>query len=111
MLTDSQRKRFRALQNGEDNGTLSPAEQVELQTFVQLIEEKEAVYLRPATERIRQERLQSEAQNQELQELLRREERLQRRLERFLALSAAEREKINARVAAILNANATGTAK
>lgn len=111
MLTDSQRQRFRALQNAEDNGTLSVSDQAELQAFVQLIEDKEAAYLRPATERIRQERLRLQEQNQELQILLRRKERLERRLERMLALSAAEREKINAQVAAILNATAVGSAQ
>ena len=76
MLTELQRQRCRALQNGEENGTLSLEEQAELQAFVQLIEKKEAVYLRHATERIRQERLRLEEQNQELQVLVRREERL-----------------------------------
>lgn len=57
MLTEAQRQRFQELQQGEEEGTLSPAEQAELQAFVQLIEETEAVYLRPATERMRQERL------------------------------------------------------
>ena len=108
MLTKQQRQRFRELQQREEDGALSSAEQAELQNFVQLIEDKEAVYLRPATERIRQERLRLEEQNKELQALIRRKERLARRLERVVALSAAEREKINAQVAAILNADATG---
>lgn len=111
MLTESQRQRFRALQRGEEEDTLSPTERAELQAFVQLIEQKEAVYLRPATERIRQERLRLEEQNRALQALLRRKERLARRLERILALSASEREKINAQVTAILNASATGATK
>ena len=111
MLTELQRERFRALQQKEDNDTLSGAEQEELQGFVQLIEDAEAVYLRPATERIRQESLRLEEQNRALQALVRREERLARRLERFLALSASERARINAQVRAILNANPTGAAK
>ena len=104
MLTEAQRRRFRALQQKEDMGTLSPAEQAELQAFVQLVEDEEAVYLRPATERMRQERLRLEEQNNMLQALTRRKERLARRLERVLALSAAEREKINAQVTATRNA-------
>ena len=111
MLTEAQRQRFRALQQGEEDGTLSVAEQAELQAFVQLIEDKEAAYLRPATERIRQERLRVEEQNQALQALIRRKERLARRLERVLALSSSEREKINAQVAAILNSSSAGAAK
>ena len=111
MLTEAQRQRFRALQQSEMDGTLSPTEQAEMEAFVQQIETAEAVYLRPATERIRQERLRIEEQNKALQEVIRRKERLARRLERILALSAAEREKINAQVAAILNANTTGAAR
>lgn len=111
MLTEPQRQRFRALQQSELDGTLSPTEQTEMEAFVQQIEAAEAAYLRPATEHIRQERLRIEEQNKALQEVIRRKERLARRLERILALSAAEREKINAQVASILNANTTGAAR
>ncbi len=111
MLTEQQRTRFRALQTKEDDGTLSLSEQTELQAFVQIIEEKEADYLRPATERLRQERLLLEEQNRALEVLVRRKERLAKRLRRILALSISEREKINAQVAAILDAKTTGTAR
>ena len=111
MLTEQQRQRFRTLQQGEEDGILSLPEQAELQTYVQQIEAEEAVYLRPATERIRQERLQIEEQNQALQAVMRRKERLARRLERMLALSASEREKINAQVKAILNTDTTGAGR
>ncbi len=102
MFTAPQRQRFHALQQREDEGTLAPSEQAELQAFVQQIEAEEAIYLRPANERIRQERLQLEAQTAALKILLRRRERLAHRLERVLALSAMEREKINAELSAIL---------
>ncbi|MCW3055901.1 MAG: hypothetical protein JWN14_5071 [Chthonomonadales bacterium] len=110
MLTKQHRRHFRALQTKEDNGTLSLSEHTELQAFVQLIDEKEAGYLRPATERIRQERRLLEEQNRALEVLVHRKERLTKRLERVLALSISEREKINAEVAAILDAKMTGVA-
>lgn len=37
MLTEQQRQRFRALQQGETDGTLSPTEQAEMHTFIQQI--------------------------------------------------------------------------
>jgi hypothetical protein len=111
MLTEAQRQRFRALQQREEDGTLSLTEKAVLQAFVEQIEAGEAAYLRPAVERMRQERLQVEAQTKALHSLLRRKERLARRLERILALSASEREKINAQVSAILNAGPTGATK
>jgi len=111
MLTEQQRRRFRTLQTKEDDSTLSLSEQTELQAFVQLIEEKEAGYLRPATERLRQERLLLEEQNGALEALVHRKERLAKRLERVLALSISEREKINAQVAAILDAKMAGVAQ
>jgi hypothetical protein len=111
MLTEAQRQRFRALQQKEDLGTLSPAEQAELQAFVRLVEDAEAASLRPATDSLRQERLRLEKQNEALQTLVRRKERLARRLERVLALSGSEREQINAQVAAVLNPGSGGAAK
>src|SRR5579862_3603540 len=111
MLTDAQRERFHALQRREEEGALSPTEQAELHAFMQKIEEEEAVYLHPATERIRQERLQIQEQNKALQYLVRRKERLARRLERILALSVSERDKINAQITAILNPNGIGAAR
>jgi hypothetical protein len=111
MLTEQQRMRFRALQTKEEEGTLSPSEQIELQTFVQWIEEQEADYLHSATERMRQERLLLEEQNRALEALIRRKERLAKRLERVLAFSFSERKKINAQVTAILDAKTTGVAQ
>lgn len=111
MLTEHQSQRFNTLQQGEENGALSPAEQMELQAFVQQIEAEEAALLAPAMERMRQQRRRIEEQNAALAVLVRRKERLARRLERILALSIAEREKINAQVAAILNKTSTKAAR
>lgn len=107
MLTEAQRQHFRELQQKEDEGILSVSEREELQALIQIIEDAETVYLRPATERIRQERFKIAEQNRALEALIQRKERLARRLERILSLSLAEREKINAEVAAILNTNTT----
>ncbi len=109
-MTTSQRKRFQALQQNEDDGTLSSTEQTELAEFVQQIEADEAAYLGPATVRIRQQRLRLEEQNEALRTLIRRKERLARRIERVLTLSASERRKINAQQTAILNASSARTA-
>ncbi len=87
MFTEPQRQRFRALQQREDEETLTASEQVELQAFAQQIEAEEAVYLRPANERIRQERLQLAAQTAALKLLLQQREHLARRLEQVLALT------------------------
>ena len=87
MLTELERERFRILQEKEDNQTLDAAEAAEWQGFIDRIEAEEAAYLRPAIERERQERLKIEAQNRALKNLIRRRERLARRLERVLAFS------------------------
>lgn len=76
MFTEPQRQRFRALQQREVEGALTTSEQAELQSFVQQVEAEEAVYLRPATERLRQERLQIKAQTASLQALLQQREGL-----------------------------------
>ena len=111
MLTASQRQRFRALQNGDENGALSAEEQAELQAFVQLIEDKEAVYLHPATEHIQQERLQIEERNRALLALIQQKEQLVQRMERMLASSKSEQEKITEHLTAILNTNSASTAR
>ena len=112
MLTDSQRQRFRALQNGDENGALSAEEQAELQAFVQLIEDKEAVYLHPATERLEQRNLQLAAQNTVLKTLVEREKRLNRYLQRVLKKVDSERHAISTELASILGASsASGTTR
>jgi hypothetical protein len=107
MFTEQQRKRFAALREREQISTLTEAEQAELEQLIRQVETVEAAYLRPAVERTRQERLQKEAQNVALKTLIRRQERLVRRLERFLALSRAEHEAINTELAHILGVGAS----
>src|ERR1700737_3541824 len=92
---ESTRERFRELRQREDKGTLTPEEQAELSRLIQQIEDAEAAYLRPATERLRREREAIETQNRALQALLTREEAFVARLETVLATLKAEREAIN----------------
>ena len=80
MLTESQHKRFNELQQKEEDGILNVAEQKELNGLIRIIEDAEKEALRPATEQIRQERLQIQAQNAALKTLVNRQERLVRRL-------------------------------
>ena len=75
-------------------------EEIELSPKAQ----REQAALRAATERMRAERLELEAQNRALQALLEREERLAVHLREVLAASRAERQAIEAEKARILNA-------
>lgn len=111
MLTEFERERFHVLQQREDDGSLLPSEREELRAFVQQIEDAEAAYLRPATERIRLQRLRSEDQNRALEALIRRKARLAQRLERVLEFSEAERNRINSEVNLILNPASPGTGR
>ena len=108
MWNEEQQQRFQALRTRERQQALNPMEQAELARMIQELEAEEAAYLRPATERIRQESLRLEEQNKALQVLVRRKERLARRLEHVLVLSASEREKINSEVTAILSSTGVG---
>lgn len=112
MLTESQRQRFRTLQQKEDTDTLSPTEQAELQAFVQFIEDEEARYLRPATQRIKERNLQLAAQNAALKTLVEREKRLNGYLQRVLRKVDNERQSIATELASILEASAvSGTGR
>ena len=108
MLTEQQRTRFSELQQREEDGTLEALERAELNVLLEHLEAQEKAYLLPATERMRQERLQLHAQNEALKTLLRRQERLVRRLEHVLALSEAERAAIQSRLSEILGPSPTG---
>ena len=69
MLTETERLRFNLLQEKKQNNTLNDAEQAEWQRFVSRIEAAEAVYLRPATEQMKRENAELEAQNRALKAL------------------------------------------
>jgi hypothetical protein len=71
MWDEDKQARFNALRAAERKGTLTPDESAELAALTQELDAVEAAYLTPATERARQERETLEAQNRQLEELLR----------------------------------------
>ena len=94
IFTQEQRARFRQLRRTEDEGTLTPDEGAELAALMQHIEDAEAAYLRPATERMRAERIAAEEQNRSLEDLLLRGEALVARLQAVLAELEEERRAV-----------------
>ena len=103
IFTSEQRARFRQLQNAQDAGAvLTPDEQAELAALFQHIEDAEAVYLRPATERLRREAAEKEARNRALEALVRRKEVMIKRLEAVLSELEAERRAIDDEVRHLL---------
>ena len=62
----------------------------------------EAAYLKPATERMRQENELTIKQNAELDELIERKEALVQRLQHVLAETRAERQAIETKLATVL---------
>jgi hypothetical protein len=83
MWDDQKRKRFNELR--EPGRQLNAAEQAEVAALVKEIEDAEAAYLKPATERLRQENARLAKRNLELAELVKRKETLVERLENILA--------------------------
>ena len=71
MWDDDKQARFNALRPAERRGTLTDAERTELAALTQELDALEAAYLTPATERIQQEREALEAQNPQVEALLR----------------------------------------
>jgi hypothetical protein len=106
MLDPEKRERFRELREREQAGALADTDQAELHRLIEEIENAEAIYLNPATEKLRQEREAMDAQNQALQDLIQRKEALVERLQTFLAQVEAERKAINDEVARILSGRA-----
>lgn len=102
MWDEQKRERFQTLRQRELEDTLTETEQEELSQMIQEIEDAEAVYLRPATERLRRERERIEQQNRELQVLVQREEAIVARLQSVLAETEAERRAIQKERARIL---------
>jgi len=102
MWDDQKRERFQHLRERESAGVLGDAERTELTLLIDELEAAEARYLRPATQRLRDEREIVETQNRALEVLVRRKERLAQRLEDFLAEAQAERRAIEGELAAVL---------
>jgi predicted nucleic acid-binding Zn-ribbon protein len=88
-------ERFRELRRKEDEGRLTPEDQDELSALIREIEDAEASYLDPANERLAHECETLEAQNRELEALVKRKEALRTRLESILAEAQSERQAID----------------
>ncbi len=102
-MTDKQRNHFQQLREREAAGLpLTEADTAELVAFIQEIEQQEAAYLAPATQRIHAERLTLAEQNRTLETLAQRKEALAERLQQVLQESRAERQEINKEAARIL---------
>jgi hypothetical protein len=102
MWIEGKRTRFRTLRQQEIEGTLTESEQAELAQMIAELEAEEASYLKPATQRIREERLHLQSQNAALKSVIKRQERLARRLERTLATLRSERQQIERELTTIL---------
>jgi hypothetical protein len=112
MWNDAQKQRFQELRTRERQQKLSETEAVELARMIEELEAQEAAYLRPANQRLEQRNLQLSAQNAALKNLVEREKRLQRYLQKALQKADTEREAIAAELAHILSASpASGTGR
>jgi hypothetical protein len=85
MWDQLKRERFRHLRRREDEGALTPEEQNELALMIEEIENEEAAYLRPATERLDRELERIEARTRALATLARRREALVAQMEAMLS--------------------------
>src|SRR2546423_5716096 len=90
MWDEERHARFQALRTANRQGSLSEADRAELAGLIRELEDEEAAYLRPASQRLEEEARQLEAHTAPLREILKREKRLAARLER--ELSAAQKE-------------------
>lgn len=103
MWEEQKSRRFQELRQRQQEGQLSEAEQAELTLLAKELEDSEAAYLSPATQRLRQDRESLEDQNRSLEALVRRKEDLVRRLQDFLAEAQAERRAIERELNAVLS--------
>jgi hypothetical protein len=99
MWDNQKRTRFEELR--EPGRQLNAVEQTELAALVKELEDVEAAYLKPATERLRRENDCAQKRNLELAALLKRKEALVERLENVLAEAEAEERAIATELAAI----------
>ena len=112
MWSDEQKQRFQALRTRARQQELTAPEQAELAQMIQELEEEEATYLRPATQRLEQRNLQLAAQNVALKTLVEREKRLNRYLQKVLKKVDNERIAISAELTSILaSSSASGTGR
>lgn len=102
MWNEGQKQRFQALRDHEWRKELTAEEQAELDQMIRELEEEEAAYLQPATERLEVRNHQLAAQNEALKTLVKREKRLNRYLQKVLSKVDSERVAIAAELASIL---------
>jgi uncharacterized protein YigA (DUF484 family) len=92
MLDETKRQRFQYLRDREDEECLTEDERTELAGLIEEIEQAEAAYLKPATERTRKENDEAESRLRALEDLARRKEELVERMEALQAERAAIQE-------------------
>jgi branched-subunit amino acid aminotransferase/4-amino-4-deoxychorismate lyase len=103
MWDETKRWRFSALRERQRQGALTAEEKVELDELYREIEEMEAVYLRPATERKQQETEKLRAINEMLRDVIQRKEEHLSRTKTTLTQLRAEREELDAELERILS--------
>jgi small-conductance mechanosensitive channel len=102
MWDEQKRQRFQLLRQHDSAAALTDSERSELESLIQELQSAEAIYLGPATERLREERQRLDAQNHALETLARRREALAQHLRDVLAEAQAERRAIQGDLAALL---------
>ena len=100
MWDNQTRRRFEELR--EPGRQLTAGEQAELAVLVNELEDAEAAYLKPATERLRRENDCVAKRNLELAQLSKRKEALVERLEHVLAEAQAEELAIETELASVV---------
>ena len=100
MWDDQKRRRFEDLR--EPGRQLNAAEQADLAALVKELEDAEAAYLKPATERLRRENDLLAKRNLDLAELNKRKQALVERLENVLGEAQAEERAIETELAAVV---------
>src|SRR5712691_1769152 len=99
MWDDQKRQRFQELR--QPDRQLNAAEQAELASLAQELEAAESAYLKPATDRLRQDCELTEKQNDELDRLIKRKEALVQRLHKVLTEARVERRAIENELATV----------
>ncbi|MBI3408207.1 MAG: hypothetical protein HY040_07610 [Planctomycetes bacterium] len=100
MWNEQKRKRFQQLRERESE--LTDVERAELAILVHELDTAELTYLSGATERLRHQRLNTEAQLLSLEALARRRQALVQRLDNVLSEARAERHAIESELASVL---------
>jgi hypothetical protein len=111
MGDEIKRQRFSTLRARERQGTLTAEEKTELDGLYRGVEEREAAYLQPATERKRQETEKLRAINAALRDVIRRKEEHLARMQVTLAQFRTERETLDAELERLLSQAAQAEAE